>query len=372
MLRSLWLALKRVDGIADTSMMIFSEFVSAFDRMIVDSVAPSPVLSRTGSSVALIQLGDLVDRGPDSAKCVMIIRVAKQVLGWTVFTLYGNHEVWSIMGVSTEFIHPTEISGFGDVHIRKAVFAPGGPLHIVMREEFLGMVRLSSVASGTGNMSISDPRNPNTLFVHGGVELDWLLTANMTGGVDDVNAKLHKAVASRRTLYPWMFPSSPLSTRELAQADEPDICGSMLERALAHYNVARIVVGHTPQDDQLVKTRCDGRIVLTDVMMSRWMMGVDTDGWPRSRGQPVAVIMHMNPEGLLDSIVAHYTDLITGTHDSKTVIFRQPPPPPQTPLAPEPAIAPPQAIVETRWTRVGIVLNLVRGIWRSTDFPFYR
>ena len=58
--------------------------------------------------------------------------------------------------------------------------------------------------------------------------------------------------------------------------EEDEFCSSadFLE-ILKFFDVARIVVGHTTMSDRTMKTRCGGRIVFTDVIMSEWSLKAD-------------------------------------------------------------------------------------------------
>jgi len=68
--------------------------------------------------------------------------------------------------------------------------------------------------------------------------------------------------------------AGPLWTRRLSLgADEPGVCGE-LERTLSAFGAARMVVGHTPQEDGMVHHRCGGRLILADTMISEAFTGV--------------------------------------------------------------------------------------------------
>ena len=186
-------------------------------------------------------------------------------------------------------------------------------MHTVLRATYLGMARLHS-----GDREIAGSTNPNTLFVHGGVDLEWLRDRSLPGSVLDINRYTRGSVLTKRAMADFVKGESILWTRILATNSEDDVCGALIDEILAHFKVARIIVGHTPQEDYLAKTRCGGKIILTDVMMSRWMTNASHPEDDMTGGRPVAVIMKMNDDGGLQSIVAHYTDLATGTVDTFT------------------------------------------------------
>lgn len=85
--RSLWLAQKKVDPSRGEDL---NSFKARF-------TAPEARISEGAGRVALVQLGDLVDRGPDSYECVATMSLLPTVLGWRVLQLYGNHELMTVM-----------------------------------------------------------------------------------------------------------------------------------------------------------------------------------------------------------------------------------------------------------------------------------
>ena len=321
LLRSLWLAVVKVDNNPDLSYADFSRTFRAATKK--NRRRPRPPLSTT-RSVGLVQLGDLVDRGPYSLRCISIMEVAESVLGWRVITLVGNHEIISTLGTNHLFVHPTEVlRAGGSITARNAMFDIGQPLHARMASGMVAMARLSTGAFG-GSVPYHHNRSPATLFVHGGINMGWMKRLALDGDIESVNAAFQTALSRVSTLSLWNNPNSPLWTRDFVDLSESDLCGSVLTRVLDNFKVARIIVGHTPQDDWVVKSRCQGRIILTDVRMSRWMNAYNGNGRTMEGGNPVAVIMGMDAEGFLESIVAHYTDLKTGTDDRETVIFPGP------------------------------------------------
>ena len=318
LLRSLWLALGLIDkGASD--LIAFKEFETRFAGAVDDSRARFTPLSRS-VSVALVQLGDLVDRGPHSIACLEIMEQIQRVIGWRVLTLYGNHEISNMAGDS-RLVHPGEAEKFGGMEPRMRMFAPNQIMHAELSANMLGMVRLSG---GNATNGADQARNPATLFVHGGINMGWLVDNHPSSDIGSINALFADIVSTAESLPRLQEPTSPLWTRDLANADEAILCRYYIDPILAHFKVARIVVGHTPQEDRMVKNRCNGKIILTDVMMSRWMETPDVNEATRMGGRPVAVIMTMGADGLLDSITAHHTDLRTGVREEKHQIFPVP------------------------------------------------
>lgn len=64
----------------------------------------------------------------------------------------------------------------------------------------------------------------------------------------------------------------PTWYRGYALDSEESIC-AVVDEALAHLNVKRMVVGHTVQEDGRIHTRCQGKVVLIDVGISSFYGG---------------------------------------------------------------------------------------------------
>ena len=312
LLRSLWLAHRKIEP---DGALAFDDFSRPFNMALTGGHPILEPLLGMKPDVALVQLGDLVDRGPFSSACVFAMALVPQVLGWRVVRLYGNHEIMSFMGESSQFVHPADEAFFGGAAFRNAAYAPGGELFRAIASNFIGVARLLPTPGRPAPV-----HNPATLFVHGGMDMDWLFF-DLDVASDDI-AELNEEVEIA-VLYGSLSllnqEESILWTRDLAQVDEAVICGKPLEEILDHFQVARIIVGHTPQSDGVAKARCGGRIILADVMMSRWMTGGLVDEHAKVGGNPVALIMTIDRQTQeLESIIAHHTDLRTGTIDRHT------------------------------------------------------
>ena len=332
LVRSLWLALRVVD--TETPVIDFGLLCGYFDNMYANGTYPDVPVSAS-ADVAVVQLGDLVDRGPDSSYAIHIIEAIPRIIGWHTLSLYGNHEIMSMLGVSAQFIHPDDEWSMGGPEERAKAFGLGGHLFEKMANSFVGLARIVSDKAPV----FADPmdaRNPATLFVHGGVDMGWLRDRLRikSGDVNSFNVVAQNIVLSGPTgfLEDLNMDDSILWDRILANGDEWYVCYRLIDPILTHFKVARIILGHTPQEDRMAKTRCGGKIILADVMMSRWMTTRDVDEASMKGGRPVAIVMEMAHDGTLDSIVAHYTDLKYGSlADQRVLYYSRPPPlPPAT------------------------------------------
>lgn len=316
LLRSVWLAQKKIEP---HRLVPFGDFRLAFTAA-VDAPDSAPALiSGLGVAVAVVQLGDLVDRGPHSAMCMLTVGAIPRVLGWRLVRLYGNHEIMAMLHASGKYLHAQDAALFGNVSMRNAAFSPGGYLHKEISENYSAMARL-------GSKRTLSPQSPATLFVHGGIDIDWLINRMnvIPGNIEETNEEFEAAVrcGERGALKVLNEDASVLWTRDFDRLDNNELCGPDLDLMLQHFQVARIVVGHMPQRNREVNSRCDGRIILADAMMSRWMIRTHVDEEAMVGGNPVALVFKINPlSDKLDSIIAHYTDLKTGTVDTQTILF---------------------------------------------------
>jgi hypothetical protein len=100
---------------------------------------------------------------------------------------------------------------------------------------------------------------------------------------------------------PLFGDNGPFWSRRYHFAEEvhaPELCAE-LEGVLAVYGVARMVVGHTPQyRTNLARENCGGRLMLTDVAMSRWMLNRPSD-----ISKPSAVIYSLGKDKHGDTVL---------------------------------------------------------------------
>ena len=330
LIESLFVGMKKVE--TEPSRITLEKFSEKFESAIAILLAREraprsetatkllPFISND-RKVALIQLGDLMDRGPSSLECIRIIAAVHDMLGWRVVSLYGNHEIMNMAGTAhpNGYISSDDLGGFTNKETRIAGVQPGGRFFPRMTRSFVAMARLAGPDRGS-----------STLFVHGGVDMKWLerrIPGHVRGSalVKLVNTAFTNSVFSKKDLddledtelrriteeyvrshsrhptrseqvdalmmkiektFAGHYGNNPVWSRSLA---EPTIaegfigCGRDLDALLALFEVDRIIVGHTPQYDRLIKHRCGGKIILADIAMSQWVEG--------DHRQPAAFIM---------------------------------------------------------------------------------
>ena len=352
LIESLWIGLKQVES--TTSSITVAHLLDTFKlRMSLPRTGTGvlPEIEKD-DTVALVQLGDLMDRGPFSIECIRIINLVTEVLGWNVVALFGNHELMNMAGTAgrARYIKVDDMGGFSNRTDRINAVQPGGVFYSTMTGSFIAMARLGG----------SDAAS-STLFVHGGLDMKWLkrkvlieiseggclglqgpevvecvnrifsrLVVNKEGVADlednglqiEVFKRLEEEIHDRPYLHArfelemrMKYGNNPMWSRTLAEkfTEMGYIgCGDSLETLLELFQVSRIIVGHTPQYDREVKSRCGGKIILADIAMSKW---IARDGAPR---YPVALIINptaptLAPPALFTLSQGLASDMSTGS-----------------------------------------------------------
>lgn len=323
LLRSLAIAWEQIDGFKGTE-ETFSRVLTAFSKavkMVDGEVYEDPPLSSNPRTL-VVQLGDMLDRGDCSYLAVWALDKVSVVFGWKVSRLFGNHELSAL--------HPSSCTRFRELNpddqftkaLAETAFRHNqGELYQLMSNNYFGMVRFGDSKS---RLNRDDARNPNTLFVHAGFfvrgpddnkssgPLHWFHhdTDLDTPNVANFNQAMRRAMACAdpRVTSEWLNicsrKDSVFWTRSFHKSSEDVLCGEDLDAVLRFFKVARIIVGHSGMASKRVLSRCNGKVVMADVRLSRWMDPA------RKEGQPMALIMTMDDQTRrLRSLVAHYSDL---------------------------------------------------------------
>eukprot|EP00916_Digyalum_oweni_P017018 GHVL01027900.1.p1 GENE.GHVL01027900.1~~GHVL01027900.1.p1 ORF type:complete len:321 (+),score=40.75 GHVL01027900.1:69-1031(+) len=212
------------------------------------------VIDKDGHWIAgistLIQLGDLVDRGPFSKEVLdfmMALRTDASNKGGRVINLLGNHEQITLFD-DERYVHPEEFVRFGGREARRKAFSRDGKYGPFVRS-FGAVAKIN-----------------NIIFTHAGI-----LPEMAQYGVDSLNEQMREA-----TLLSQFNDISPIMNilwdRELATKNKNHAC-NLLAASLAHLKADRMIVGHTVQLSFRMRPKCDGRLILADTGLSRWMGG---------------------------------------------------------------------------------------------------
>lgn len=241
-----------------------------------------------GGHATLVQLGDIVDRAPDSLKIIRdLMRLEREAAakGGKVVVLIGNHEAMMMTG-DLRYVHPGEYAAFADRRssARREAFYSANSVAIdaayrvgapsLQSDEIrlrwtkatpLGMIEYRQAWAPGGELGRwtlghrAVVRLGDSLFVHGGIS-----TAYAALPIDEINRRVIAAltVGDEKPQSIVNDEMGPLWYRGLvtrsAEADatkaavapvtalpRPTI-EQEIATVLGAYRVKRIVVGHTP------------------------------------------------------------------------------------------------------------------------------
>lgn len=242
-----------------------------------------------GGKTHLVQIGDVVDRGPDSRRCLdLLMALQKQArqAGGRVHALIGNHEAMNAYG-DFRYVSAADYAGFrrdSSERVRTAYFerhakglkAAGMP---EPDEEYrrkwlashpLGFFERSaamSVEGLYGRWVLSNPvavKINSLVFIHAGISPKY---AGLS--LKDLNRIVVQELASPARLEGGvtMDPEGPLWYRGLAQGDEAALEGH-LTATLERLGADGMVVGHTVTEG-FITPRFGGRVLLIDTGISQ-------------------------------------------------------------------------------------------------------
>lgn len=263
-----------------------------------------------GGRTTLVQMGDIVDREPDS---LQIIRNLQQLqkeaprAGGKVVVVLGNHEAMNLLG-DTRYTTAGEFAAFADARSparrdrvyeinRAAIEASYRAKNPALTPEQVHQAWLSATPLGwvehklawspSGELGKWAAHNPavvkigGTLFVHGGLSAE---VARLP--LDDVNRRVAAAMAAAddSAASPLNDPLGPLWYRGLvihdpdaaavrAQHPAPPLTPDQeLTTVLAAYGAQRLVIAHTP-DLKGIEIVDGGRLARIDTGISRYYGG---------------------------------------------------------------------------------------------------
>lgn len=262
-----------------------------------------------GGKATLVQVGDVVDRGPDSLKILrhlMKLQREAQKKGGRVIALVGNHEAMMMTG-DLRYVHPGELAAFANRDskaVRERVYqinrqaieaayrasapqmTPEAIKEAWLKTMPLGRLEYESAwapAGELGKWALSNPavvKLGGTLFVHGGIS-----SAFAGLQVDEINRQTAAALKARVQSPAAIInhPQGPLWYRGLISrgdgdeatlapippgATAPLTIEQEIELVLKNYGVKRIVVGHTPSREGIIGA-AGGKLWRIDSAISR-------------------------------------------------------------------------------------------------------
>ena len=275
-----WDKVNRVIAIGDVH-GAFSELVSVLQAaQVIDTQ-----LSWIGGATHLVSLGDLLDRGPQSAKVMdllMRLQDEAQTSGGHVHVLLGNHEVMNLTGDLRDVSAP-EFAALESMGGHARAFSLHGhygrwlatlPFVIRINDSLFAHGGFSSVLRSTSLEEINRrARNALLTILDEGARLreegkleptgDLLsATYNLTG---EQTEQLGKAFV-QASQEPLLGNLSPQWYRGTA------LCHKMLEEksfasTLKHLGAKRGIMGHTPTPNREVNSRFSGTAFMIDTGM---------------------------------------------------------------------------------------------------------
>ena len=263
-----------------------------------------------GGKTVLVQMGDIVDRGPQSLKIIRdLMRLQREARrkGGQVFVVLGNHEAMMMTG-DMRYVHPGELAEFTNrdsERRRDQVYeANKAAIEAAYRAKTpamtadairaawiatmpLGMIEYQSAWLADGELGRWALQNPamlklgGTLFVHGGISATYAAVP-----IDDINRRVAEALKARDQSVKAIIndPHGPLWYRGLVSRSDSDetmvppppanpsaaplSIDEEIDLVLRSQEGKRIVVGHTPSLSGIV-SESSGRLWRVDSANSR-------------------------------------------------------------------------------------------------------
>jgi len=244
----------------------------------------------TGGKTHLVQVGDVLDRGPDSRKAMdLLMKLEPQAanVGGYVHALIGNHEAMNLYG-DLRYVPPADYESFRTAESEK-----------VRDNAYKALLEETAKQSAGGNIDEAsrkkwDAEHPlgyferRAMFGPEGIYGKWIRGHNAVIKIDDslflhggispkyagynlkkINDRVREELDDSRKLQGGIVTDQegPLWYRGLATGVEDALEGHV-NKVLKNYGVERIVVGHTFTDGA-VTPRFGGRVLLTDIGLAR-------------------------------------------------------------------------------------------------------
>lgn len=262
-----------------------------------------------GGQTVLVQLGDVVDRGPDSLDTIhhlMKLQREARRKGGRVIVLVGNHEAMNMLG-DLRYVHPGEYKAYADRDSKarrdrvyeanrekiEAAYRARDPAMSTeairdawMKATPLGMLEHQAAWLPDGEIGKWVITNPaivklgDTLFVHGGVSEIYAALS-----IEQINRRVADALKTQdqRPTAIINDPVGPLWYRGMILRGDDDEAtrapippgktvalgiNDEIDLVLKAYGVKRIVVGHTPSLQGIIAA-ASGRLWRADSAISR-------------------------------------------------------------------------------------------------------
>lgn len=235
-----------------------------------------------GGTTVAVQVGDQLDRGPSEIHICLLLERLKQeaaAVGGRFVSMNGNHETMNAYG---DFRYAG--AGYAEFNRWKVMYQLGQrwkrgcelKTHPLLPAPDtcppLKAARWQALqCGGPITRRFLAPQSTvvmvgSSLFAHGGI-----LPEHIDAGVDHINREVQEwMLAPHGTFRPPAFikgRNSIVWSRHFGHRDEHECDCPLLREVLAKAGAARLVVGHTIQDDG-INAACDGTVYRIDVGMS--------------------------------------------------------------------------------------------------------
>jgi len=234
----------------------------------------------SGGKTHLVQLGDAVDRGPDSRKVLDLLQRLEresQSAGGDVHALIGNHEVMRMLG-DFRYVDEGEYRAFATADSESIRQRVAQRVDEKEREQFLkttppGSVEMQLAFRPDGEygkwLRTHDTvvKINGIVFLHGGIsqavspmsceEINDTVRRELTSDFEKTQSAPLQSLAAREDGPTWY--------RGLAQ--EPDTFAPIVADILAKQNARAIVVAHTVTPTPRIRMRFDGKVFQMDTGM---------------------------------------------------------------------------------------------------------
>ncbi|KAG5498831.1 hypothetical protein JKF63_03120 [Porcisia hertigi] len=220
-----------------------------------------------GEDALLIQLGDILDVGPDDIRIVrylMKLQVEAQAKGGDVVQLLGNHELRNFRGDYTA-VSKASLAASGGESGRDLLLSNASDVGVYLR------TRKAIFHHGP------------FLFMHGGFSTATASMITSLCKVEQFNSELTKALLN------GTISALAHNGLDLTESDVEDVSNPILVRSILNVKcnalgkvldekfsgIQSVVVGHVPHDPRDFDDwrLCKGRLIDIDFGMSRWKKG---------------------------------------------------------------------------------------------------
>jgi hypothetical protein len=214
----------------------------------------------TGGKTHLVQVGDMVDRGPASRKAMdLLMKLEPQAksAGGYVHPLIGNHEAMNIYG-DLRYVSAAEYASYQSESSEEE---PGKPAGYAGHRKLWGPNGTYGkwIRSHNAIIKIND-----TVFLHGGIGPKYA-----SYSIREMNDRIREELNDPSKLQGGMAmdEEGPLWYRGLAEGDQQALA-THVATVLKKLKVERIVIGHTFTDGAITP-RFGGKVLLIDIGLSR-------------------------------------------------------------------------------------------------------